>query len=207
MALVGTTVLDLAAAQLNDADNVRYPRQDLCDFLTFTLLEVAAFRPKALGTRLNVTLTVGAAQSVPAGAIAFLDAVGKRVVDRNTLDTTDPDWRSQAATTPVRDVMFDDQDPRTFWVYPPSPTGQIIEIIAAQTPPTVTPQNENAELPITVDYAPALVDGILAFAYARATGDANFNRATRHGQAFYQALGASINVQARLRAEQIKAPA
>ena len=142
MALVGTTVLDLAAKQLNDAGNVRYPRADLCDFLTFALLEVAAFRPKALGTRLTVSLATGAAQSVPAGAIAFLDAVGKQIVDRATLDATDPDWMDRAPTTPVRDVMFDDQDPRTFWVYPPSPTGQQIQIIAAQTPPTVTPSNE-----------------------------------------------------------------
>ena len=163
--------------------------------------EIALLKPDASAKNETVTLVTGTKQAIPSSGNRLLRAVrnmsaasggtGKRsvrLVSREVLDAQTPDWHDPtvsgdaAHTNIVKHYIYDEQNPRNFYVYPGVAGSSYLEIIYSANPTTVA-QNGNLDIPDI--YANAVMNYVLYMAYMKdAEYAGNNQRAANHYQLF-----------------------
>lgn len=124
-------------------------------------------------------------------------ATGKRairIVDPDILNTQEPDWHDPIAatgdaahTTIVKHYMFDEDDPRNYYVYPGVAGNAYVEVVYSASPTDLS----SASSTIGVDdiYANAIIDFVLYRAYMK---DAEYAGNNERAQSHYALFGSSI---------------
>lgn len=195
-------LLSRAAVILQDPTNIRWPQTELLDWLNDGQREIALFKPNVFVKNVNVQLAAGTKQSLPADGVSLVDVVRNmgtngstpgaaiRVVTREILDAQVSGWHSSTANATVKHYVYTPLDPKTFYVYPPQPTGagtqNNVEIIYVASPTDATLVST-----ITIDdvYMTALLDYILFRAY---TKDAEYANNAQLATAYYQQFQAIL---------------
>lgn len=159
-----------------------------------------------LGTRfLNPRRNMGANGTTPGAAI--------RVVDRETLDASDPLWHTRTGTT-VKSVVHDPQTPLVFYVYPGVPASpdvwieQAYSALPAAIPNTATvdddgvhatgiygnAQSSTQAITISDEHVDDLVNYILAVLLAKESKYADPAKAQAAAARLMASLNAKITV-------------
>lgn len=138
------------------------------DFCTFA----QALRPDTCSVHAQITLVAGTKQSIasldPVG-LRLLDVIynvtsghGMSLVDRRTLDRLNPTWHRAAQASPT-EYTYDDRDPTTFFVNPPSLASQVLDILYSRAPVKLQSAAEltTVELTIPDAYIDAAVNYVL----------------------------------------------
>jgi hypothetical protein len=131
-------------------------------------------------------------------------ATGKRavrLVDSDILDTQEPNWHDPgvsgdaAHTTTVKHYIFDEDNPRAFYVYPgASTTSTFLEIVYSASPTDLG--STSATISVDDIFGNALIDYTLFRCYLKdAEYAANQQRANTHHQLFAGSLMAGGQVQ------------
>jgi len=131
-------------------------------------------------------------------------ATGKRavrLVDADILNTQEPNWHDPtvsgdaAHTTTVKHYIFDEDDPRAFYVYPgASTTSTFLEIVYSGAPTDLA--NTSATIAVDDVFANAIIDYVLFRCYLKdAEYAGNQQRAGTHYQLFAGSLGAGGQAQ------------
>lgn len=187
------SILNRVSVLLQDTTNVRWPQLELLDWLNDAQREIALHKPNVYVKNINVTLVAGTKQSIPVDGNSLISVprnIGGnaiRITSREVLDAQIPDWHlASKASVKVVHYCYSDADPKNFYVYPPSPGGNSVEIIYSASP-------VNAALAgtISVDdiYSSALVDYMAYRAYSKDTEyAANSQNASNHYQIFISAI-------------------
>ncbi len=202
MAVTVQSVIDRAQTVLQDTTGVRWPVvAELVLWINDAQREIALLKPDASATNATVTLDTGTKQDIPSGGNRLLKVVrnmsaasngnGKRavrLVDREVLDAQTPDWHDPtvagdaAHTTIVKHYIYDESNPRNFYVYPGVAGSAFLEIIYSSNPATVA---QNANLSIPDIFANAVMNYVLYMAYMKdAEYAGNAQRASSHFQIF-----------------------
>jgi|TARA_R110000744_G_scaffold88546_3_gene172632 hypothetical protein len=202
MAVTVQSVIDRAQTVLQDTTGVRWPVvAELVLWINDAQREIALLKPDASATNATVTLATGTKQDIPSGGNRLLKVVrnmsaasngnGKRavrLVDREVLDAQTPDWHDPtvtgdaAHTTIVKHYIYDESNPRNFYVYPGVAGSAFLEIIYSSNPATVA---QNANLSIPDIFANAVMNYVLYMAYMKdAEYAGNAQRASSHFQIF-----------------------
>ena len=198
MTVTVQSVIDRAQAVLQDTTGVRWPVvAELVLWVNDAQREIALLKPDASATNVTVTLATGTKQDIPNGGNRLLRVVrnmsaassgtGKRsvrIVDREVLDAQSPDWHDPtvagdaAHTTIVKHYVYDDANPRNFYVYPGVAGNAYLEIIYSSNPAAVA---QNANLSIPDLFANAVMNYVLYMAYMKdAEYAGNAERASTH---------------------------
>ena len=202
MAVSVQSVIDRVQTTLQDTTGVRWPVVgELVLWINDAQREIALLKPDASAKNTTVTLVDGTKQDVPTDGNRLLRAVrnmsaasggtGKRsvrLVQREVLDAQTPDWHDPtvtgdaAHTNIVKHYIYDEQNPRNFYVYPGVSGNAYLEIIYSANPSTVG-QNDNLDIPDI--YANAVMNYVLYMAYMKdAEYAGNNQRAASHFQIF-----------------------
>jgi hypothetical protein len=130
-------------------------------------------------------------------------ATGKRViriVDREILDSQEPNWHDPtvsgdaAHTTVVKHYVFDEDDPRKYYVYPGVAGNAYVEIVFSRSP-TDFANTSSAVSYLDDIYANAIIDYVLYRAYMKdAEFAGNAQRANNHFQLFANSVGAGAQI-------------
>jgi hypothetical protein len=199
MPLSASDVLTRAADIIQDQTNVRWPQDELLRYLNDARREIAIARPDLYATTSTVTLTSGGTRySLPADGVRLIDVTrnmpsgvaGKaiRIVEREILDAQKPDWHTETASAIVKHFMYDERNPRQYYVYPPATAGHQIEIVYGQTPTDISVLSTS--LSQEDIYTGAIVDYVCYRAFSKDSEYAgNSARAQAHYQQFMNALG------------------
>jgi hypothetical protein len=204
--ITAQSILNRAATILQDTTNTRWPEDELLDWLNDGQREVVLAKPDAAAKVESVELVEGTQQAIPADGLSLLDVIRNvaadgspgravKVTQRQQLDDTLPDWHAQAQGASVQLFVFDERNPKGFWVYPPSDGSGKVDVLYSAAPADVT----LAET-LSVDdvYANALLDYVLYRAYMKdADYAANDQRATAQYQRFMRALGVRDNTESK----------
>lgn len=195
MATTTRSVLNRAAALLNDEEFVRSDEAELLEWLNDGQRVIARGpATDAYVLRSNITATAGTVQSMPADAIRLIDVV-KNVADGSSIQQADyamvdllsSTWRASGAG-PAENYFYDERNPKEFEVYPPQAGNEQIEIVYNAQPADTTISGN-----ILIDdmYADALVDYIAYRAFSKDTEDsaAELGRATAFFRAFLLGAG------------------
>ena len=213
--LTGANLISRIQDILQDTTSIRWPEAELLRYINDAQREVCNLRPESTATTANMALVVGTKQSLPTGGLRLIkvtrnmssaagSATGKRavrLVDADILNTQEPNWHDPtvsgdaAHTTTVKHYIFDEDDPRSFYVYPgASSTSTFLEIVYSAAPTDLTAASST----ISVDdiFANAIIDYVLFRCYLKdAEYAGNQQRAGTHFQLFSSSLGAGGQAQ------------
>lgn len=207
-------VLDRAQKQIQDETSIRWPLPELAMWLNDGAREIAIHKPSATARSVVLSLTTGTRQEIPAGDLQLLRVVRNlkpgstegnrtgaravRLVNRDVLDTQHPAWHDGGSVpfaAEVKHFVFDEADPRAFYVYPGNNGSGLVEALIAKAPVPIAETGTSLSsyavaLPVPDVYANALLDYVLYRAYSKdASFAANAERAVQHYQAFAATLG------------------
>ena len=202
MAVTVQSVIDRAQTVLQDTTGVRWPVvAELVLWVNDAQREIALLKPDAAAVNDTITLIAGTKQSIPTGGNRLLKVVrnmssasngtGKRavrLVDREVLDAQTPDWHDPtvagdaAHTAVVKHYIYDESNPRNFYVYPGVSGTAYLEIIYSSNPAAVA---QAGDLSIPDIFANAVLNYVLYMAYMKdAEYAGNQQRASSHFQLF-----------------------
>jgi hypothetical protein len=175
--------------------------------LTMALNAIIAVKPDANPITVDFELVAGTRQDIPADGIETLKVTrnvdsGKAVrsYDMDALAEADPEWASADADVDVELVMLDTKrTPTSFWVYPPNDGEGEVELIYAASHAPIT--NAYGDILLSDIYEPAVVDYMLAQAYAKNTSRGDLAKYQVFMGAFYQKLGVKQQAQTFVRPE------
>ena len=203
--LTGTNLLDRIRDTLQDTTSVRWTEAELLRYINDAQREIVNFRPESSATTTNVQLATGTKQTLPAAGLRLIKitrnmsdasggATGKRairLVNVDILNTQEPDWHDGDVSThgtTVKHYVFDDDDPRNYYVYPGVSGNAYVEIVYSAAPTDLSAASDT----ISVDdiYANAIIDFVLYRAYMKdAEYAGNAQRANNHYQLFTASIG------------------
>jgi len=206
MAVTVQSVIDRAQTVLQDTTGVRWPVVgELVLWINDAQREIALLKPDASAANDTITLVAGTKQSIPSGGNRLLKAVRNmsaaiggagrravRLVDREVLDAQTPDWHDPsvggdaAHTALVKHYIYDEANPRNFYVYPGVSGSAYLEIIYSANP-TAVAQNDNLSIPDI--FANAIMNYVLYMAYMK---DAEFAGNAQRASSHYQLFTASV---------------
>jgi len=176
--ITAKSILDRATIIIQDETNTRWPRDELLTWLNDGQREIVLLKPDSYAQNKSIQLIAGTKQAIPADGIQLIDVVrnmgtdgetpGRVIkrIDRRILDDQRPDWHTEPAVGYVQHYVFDDRDPKTFYVYPQAPeTAVYVEVIYSSAPTDIT--DENSYITLDDIYANAVLDYILYRAYLK----------------------------------------
>ena len=188
-----TSLITKISILLQDPTNIRWPQAELLDWINDGQREIVLYKPNACVKNVDMSLVAGTKQTIPPDGIAFIDLPRNtggdaiRATSRNILDTQIPNWHSSSrANAKVVHYCFSPYDQRTFYVHPPSPGGNSVEIIYSASPAASTLGGL-----ISVDdiYATPLINYAM---YRANSKDAEYAENVPSAQMYYQAFVAQI---------------
>jgi hypothetical protein len=203
---------------LQDTTGVRWLDAELLRYMNDAQREIVNLRPDAAADHGNVQLVTGTEQTIPDVGLRLIkvvrnmsatgsSATGKRViriVDREILDSQEPNWHDPtvsgdaAHTTVVKHYVFDEDDPRKYYVYPGVAGNAYVEIVFSRSP-TDFANTGSAVSYLDDTYANAIIDYVLYRAYMKdAEFAGNQQRSGMHYQLFTSSLGAGGQSQTML---------
>lgn len=210
MAVTVQSVVDRVQVTLQDTTGVRWPvTAELVTFVNDAQREIALLKPDATAVNTTITLSSssGTKQSIPTDGNRLLNVVRNkaaasdssnggraiRLVKIEELDAQHPDWHSPsvtgdaAHTNIVRHFVYDERNPRNFYVYPGiGSTAAYIELVYSQNPATIA---LNANLGLPDIFANAVMDYVLYRCYIKdAESAGNSNRANTHYSLFLNSI-------------------
>lgn len=178
---------------LQDTANVRWKKAELVDWLNLGQREIVLFKPNACVINADVTLVAGTKQFLPAGGNSLIDMPRNTdgnaitIAIRNLLDLQMPDWHLMTRkSAKVIHYFYSITDPKTFYVYPPSPGGNKVEISYNANPQEVA---LGGVIALDDIYAGALIDYMAYRAFSKDSEETqNEQTAGIHYQAFILAV-------------------
>ena len=212
--LTGANLITRVQDTLQDSTAVRWSEAELLRYINDAQREIVNFRPESSADHANVQLATGTEQTIPDVGLRLIKVVRNmsttggsstgaraiRLVDINILNAKEPDWHDPTVTgdathgTIVKHYVFDEDDPRKYYVYPGVSGNAYVEIVYSRTPTDLA--NTSATIYIDDIYGNAIVDYVLYRAYMKdAEFAANSQRAGQHYQLFTASLGQGGSAQ------------
>ena len=213
--LTGANIISRVQDTLQDTTSVRWPEAELLRYINDAQREIVNFRPEASSTHQNVQLATGSEQTLPTAGLRLItvvrgmsatapSATGKRairIVDVDILNTQEPDWHNPSVSgdaahgTIPKHYIFDEDDPRKYYVYPGVAGTAFVEIVFSASPTNLG--NTSATISVDDIFGNAIIDFVLYRAYMKdAEYAGNGQRAATHYQLFTGSVGQGGQSQA-----------
>lgn len=151
MAVTADKILTRVRSQLvDDGTTPRWTDAELLRHLSDGQRTIAALQPDFATKVAVVKLAVGTRQVLPADGRSLLSVTRNmgtdgatpgravRVIMREVIDAQNADWHAAAKAQAVYNYIYDPQDQRAFFVFPPSNGAGYVEINYQFTPPEIT---------------------------------------------------------------------
>lgn len=189
-------------------NGTRWTNEELLGWLNESYQAIVAIKPDASSENKVMECVLGTRQEIPIDGHRLLDVVrnmasganGYSVMktSRSALDATRRGWHGEAPSDTIEQYVFDDNDPRHFYVYPPATATAKLEIIYSAVPAPHATVEANAASTEVIrlgdSFAPAIVDYVLARAYSKdAEHAANLQRSQMHSGSFINMLNADAS--------------
>lgn len=210
MTIAAKDLLLKAATIIQDTTNTRWPAAELVGWLNSGQREVMMYRPDANQKFAPLTLVAGTRQTLPVDGIKLLDVMRNtggaaiRQVKREILDAQNPGWHTMGAG-PIVHFMFDEREPRAFYVYRPAAVGAQVDALYSAYPVDIAAPTAGQVIADVVGdiglpdiFEGVLTDYVLYRAYSKdAQYAGNGQRAAAHYQQFANALGIEVKATAQ----------
>lgn len=164
-------VVESAGILLQDSGHTRWTEAELMKWLNAGQSEAVIYKPNICVRSIDHPLIKGSRQTLPQDGYALIDIPCNTdgnvvtVIPRSSLDAQEPTWHlPRNASTTALHYCYSELDPKHFYIYPPSPGGNRVELVYNAIPATVRVSD-----PIAIDdiYVSALVDYVIYRAFSK----------------------------------------
>lgn len=195
-------VRDIIQDPTSDAGGAITPRDSDDDLLRWVSeAEALAMmvRPEFYGVTADFACVDGALQVV-SGVTAVLDVQGikngSRVspFQKAVLDAFNPSWTT-GTRGPAQQVERDGNDPRQFWVYPPAPAGQVLDVKRLPLPNSYASADLDNVMPSPDWMLAPMVSYVVARSESKDDENVSNGRVTAMNQQFADAIKAGQGTQ------------
>lgn len=216
--MLGSELLTRVAIILQDTSHVRWPLTELVYWINDGQRAIVLAKPSAKSASVEIELEEGTLQTLPTAYLALLripcnlTAITPRVrgrairpTTRDLLDSSEPNWHSNATVNfnkTVRQYVYDEQNPREFYVYPGNDGTGLIEAVVSTLPTDLVATGATdligsyaTALSLPETYSVPLLDYVVFRAFAKDDIAAEVSRARLHYQAFASVLGLKMQVE------------
>lgn len=221
--ILASEIMLKAGILLLDKDHIRWPLDELAGWINEGVRAIILAKPSASCSTVAISLAKGTHQILPAsiGGRETLQLVGVnrnlksaaeprvggraiRTAARALLDAQEPNWHNGSYVPyrrEVRQVIFDENVPTEFYVYPGNDGSGVVEAaVSTLPPPVVAPGGADQDvtatwaLPVGLaePYGGPLVDYVVSRAHMKDDTAADAGKATAHYQLFAAALGIKV---------------
>lgn len=195
---------------LNDQDGTRWLDAELVAWINDAQKLISMARPDASVANAALTLSAGTKQSIPSTGFRLLDVIRNlasdgvtggrsiRIVDREVLDSQDPMWHTTTASGTIKHFIYDNRDPKNFYVYPPAIAGTKIEAMYSVTPTEIVynaldvPGTLNTVLTVSDIYLEAVVNYVMYRSYSK---DAEFSQNPQLAAGYLQTVFSMLGIK------------
>lgn len=152
--ITGQSIVDRAETILQDTTNTRWPADELFNWLNDGQREVVMLKPDVNTTVAVVTdgsnLTADVTkQQIPPAGLMLVDVTRNttgdeksiRRIDRKILDDQRETWHAETPVANPKHWMFDERNPKYYYLYPAPTDASNIEIVYASAPNDVAVGN------------------------------------------------------------------
>lgn len=218
--MLGSELLTRASTILQDDAHVRWPLPELVKWLNEGQRATVFAKPSANSRSVVLSLIAGTLQSLTTTThLALLrmprnitaegpPRVAGRVirpVSREMLDSSEPNWhdtRSVPFKAEVRQYVYDEANPREFYVYPGNTGAGKVEAVVSVLPTDLAATGDvdtigsyATELTLPEPWSVALLDYVLYRAFGKDDVAADASRSRTHFMAFASAVGIKIQAE------------
>ena len=201
---------------LNDEGVSRWPKPELLGYFNKAQKAVVLRRPDAYTVDIDdFTCAVGTKQKLPDDSHRLIDIPRNLMsgvaitgpYDRKIVDDNYPSWFAGNDAASAEIFIYDERNPKTFYVYPGVVAGTKITVVISKVPPITTlSQNDEGQV-IALDdiYENAITEWILYRCYSKdAEYAANPSKALLHLNSFKAQLGEKSQADSAMASETIK---
>ena len=184
-----TIARDILTDTETDPDTQRQTDAELLRYVNDGIKEISRLQPELFIRLGDVTCNTGEVEvRVPyseaqaiVDVLAVHDGAAVLPADMASMDAFLPTWRvaSQGA---AQNWMRKPNDPLRFFIYPPAPVGQVLDVMWIELPTELAIGDIITEIPDTMQ--PALVDYVVYRAESKDDEHVNSQRAAQHYAAF-----------------------
>lgn len=203
--ITAKSIIDKAAIQLLDPDNIRWTRAELLGWLNDGQRQITIMSPNATNKVATIKLTTGTRQSIPSDGWTLLDVIrtmgtdglkpgrAMRLVSQELLDGFNPYWHSATPTTTPQNYVFDQQDQTIFYVYPPNNGKGYVQLNYSPAPADLAVETQT--LLINDIFQTALLDYML---YRACSKDAEYAPGLQLATGYLQTFMGSMQVKGNM---------
>ncbi len=205
MTVYASQIMDDAEVILKDADNVNWSEDELFSWVSECQEMIVLLKPNAYITNAAAQLVEGVLQTIAGIQLISVPynmgtdglTIGSAIdqISMKDLANLDPDWTTATASATVEKVMFDEDDPTRFYVYPPQPSSSqgYVRIAQSTCPTGLTKSGTSYRIAITLNdiYKGVFVNYLLFKAYTKDAATSPFasQRASSYYDLFIKTLG------------------
>lgn len=160
-------VVDRVRNVTNDSDTggLRDADTDLLRWIGDALKEICLLFPRLFAVNAVHTCTAGFSQTLDfPRAAGVVDVLGVPVADFATLTQFSPGWQNSTPGA-IRNWSTGNNDPLSFYVYPPAVAGATLDLICIQAPGETTSLTD--VLPVPEQFLPAIAQYCIALSQSK----------------------------------------
>ncbi|MBM7070875.1 hypothetical protein JQC92_02315 [Shewanella sp. 202IG2-18] len=200
---------------LNDNGYVRWPKEELLNYLNDAQKAIVLRRPDAHTVDIDDFECVqGTKQRLPADALRLIDITrnssGRAIkgpFDRTVLDDNYPDWYADAPQAYAEHYIYDQRNPKTFYLHPAVAANTEITLVYSKSPDVISVNQLDSGEVIGLDdiYLNAIIEWVMYRAYMKdAEYAANSNKSLMHLNAFKSQMGEKTQADGSMAGQEIK---
>lgn len=208
-------IINRVKVLINDITLTRWTKVEVLDYLNDAQRAIVIRRPDAYTVDDDdFPCVAGTKQRLPDEALRLIEITRNKTgnvirgpFDRNVLDTNYPNWHTVNTATSAELFLYDERNPKTFYLYPGVADGVLVTAVYSKAPPLITEAMHDADQVISLDdiYMNAIIEWILYRCYMKdAEFAANPNKSLMHQSAFKTQLGEKSQADGAMAGQEIK---
>lgn len=189
-------IMERVNAQLMDDAYTRWPKAELINYFNTAQRAIVISRPDAsIVEKSDFACVAGTKQTLPEDGLRLVDVRSMTtgaIRSRTRAEITDlyPDWFTTTGSTAAEALIYDEREPKRFFLFPGVSDGLLIELVYSATPPLRTESEIDAgETDLDTVYTPAVIEYMLYMAHSKDFEYSEIQKAQTHLAMFNNILG------------------
>ncbi|MGL4638544.1 MAG: DUF6682 family protein [Shewanella sp.] len=189
-------ILSQVSDQLMDDGFIRWPKDRLVEYFNDAQRAIAIIRPDSCVIPAEFTCVAGTEQTLPDNGLRLVDvrntAAGYAIKNRPREAITElyPQWYGTTGSDDPEAFIYDEREPKTFFLFPGVTAGLKIKIVYSATPPVRLVSDVDAGMAdLDTVYSTAIIEYMLYKAHSKDFEYSEQAKAQMHYQMFSAILG------------------
>lgn len=189
-------IIEKVNDQLVDDGYTRWPKAELINYFNTAQRSIVISRPDSSIVEMsNFSCIAGTKQTLPDDGLRLVDVRSMttgaiRSKSRGEMNDLYPDWFATTGSDKAEALIYDEREPKRFFLFPGVASGLVVELVYSSTPPLRDESEIDAgDTNLDTIYTPAVIEYMLYMAHSKDFEYSEIQKAQTHLAMFNNILG------------------